>query len=632
MKNFRWLLTFLIFLSAGHVVGSPHLSRRQGESLTDGLPGWLWDVTGLGTAVEVTHWFLNEFVPPNGWSPTPSDRPDSDSTSRKDPQDNLGSDIELDTIVAPVTNLGDECKPLAWSGDQASIVSLIFWTSLGLGHHLANIQSVCQPGMSFDPCNVATAQIVYPIDCRTSGMSADVIIGQYRAIEVALSGLVGTSGYETIPRSCGIFFYTTSLTPAQMKTLQELELPPEIGPDKMVDLLDDRTASPVVVQHQSPQREVERRKVATDLISQTDANPDLVFISQYPVLVKSSWPVSVPAYHYYNDFDVSKQKQPVLVYVIDSGAVQNSNEFLREYSSNGQMVKENVIKGWIYASDTGTINEDDWSSQPGGNIALGHGTCVTQKICGLKKGVHKNAHVIVVQLMRNGPLHSFLIALENIANDLVMRKGRGEDIGGHVVINISLGFKQIGTVNEKQMLPLLERLWNGFQAIVVAATGNDAQDTDTEIDRHPAAFAKRFKSPIITVGGVDARGYLAPRSRRGRGLTVTAPYLVTCTDEALPPPSSSLASADSLQEADVTMSGTSFATAIVSGVISAWLSDDELGAKLRAGDDISKVPRRVKELVMNLSYKRSGATVASIWNGVNVYQPTRWPPNVPKVF
>lgn len=493
--------------------------------------------------------------------------------------------------------------------------------------------------MSFDPCNVATAQIVYPFDCRTSGISVDVISAQCRAIEVALTELVGESGYETIQRICGIFFYTASLTPAQMKTLQELELPPEIGPDKMVDLLDDRIAGPMVLKHESTQRELKKRKVASDLISQTDASPDLVFISQYPLLVKSPWPVSVPAYHYYNDFDVSKQKQPVLVYVIDSGVVQNSKEFLREYITNGQTMKENVIKEWIHASKSGAVNEDDWDSQPGENTAaLGHGTCVTQKICGLKKGVHKNAHVIVVQLMRGGPLHSFMIALEKIANDLVMRQERGEDIRGHVVINMSLGFKNIGRVNENQMLPLLERLWNDFQAVVVAATGNDAKDTDTEIDRHPAAFAKRFNSPLITVGGVDPRGYLAPRSRRGRGFTVGAPYLVTCTNEASPPPpppSSSSASAYYLSDDnDVTMSGTSFATAIVSGIISAWLSDDELGAKIRGdGDDTSsKIARRVKGLVMSLSYKRPGATVASVWNGVNAYQPKGWPPDVPKVF
>lgn len=483
--------------------------------------------------------------------------------------------------------------------------------------------------MSSDPCNVATAQIIYPFDCRTSGTSMDVITAQCRAIEVALTGLVGESGYETIPRSCGMFFYTASLTPAQMKTLQELENPPEIGPDRLVDLLDDHVSGSVVAQHKIPQWEVKKRKMATDLISQTDADQDLVFISQYPLLVKSSWTLSVPAYNYYNDLDVdSMQKQSVLVYVIDSGAVRKSKEFERENSNNGQTVKGNVIEDWIHASsETGALNEDDWHSQPGSNIAIGHGTCVTQKICGLKKGVHKNAHIIVVQLVRGGPLHSFMIALEKVADDLLVRsEERGEDIRGYILINISLGFRNIGKVNERQMLPLLQRLWNDFQAVVVAATGNDATNTDFAITRHPAAFSKRFKSPLIAVGGVDALGHLTPRSRRGRGLTVTAPYLVTCTNEQ---PYSS-----SSEYGDVKMSGTSFATAIVSGVISAWLSDDELGAKLRGGGDngLRDFPQRVKGLVMSLSYKRQGATVASIWNGVNAYQPKKWPPDVPRVF
>lgn len=458
----------------------------------------------------------------------------------------------------------------------------------------------------------------------------NAITAQCRAIEVALTGLVGESGYETIPCSCGIFFYTASLTPAQIKTLQELEPPAEIGPDIMVDLLDDHVSGSVLAQQNGSQWEVNKRKVAADLMSQTDADPDLVFISQSPTLVKSSWPISVPAYNYYNDLD-SKQKRRVLVYVIDSGAVRNSKEFQREYSNSGQTVKENVIEDWIHAtSKAGALNEDDWHSQPGGNIALGHGTCVTQKICGLKKGVHKNAHIIVVQLIRDGPLHSFMIALEKIASDLVLRSEvRGEDIRGHILINISLGFQNIGKVNQKRMLPLLERLWNDFQAVVVTATGNDATNPDFAITRHPAAFSKNFKSPLIAVGGVDALGHHVPKSRRGRGLTVTAPYLVTCTNE-LPYPSSSSSS----EQGDVKMSGTSFAAALVCGVISAWLSDDELGAKLRGdGDDrLRDLPQRVKGLVMSLSYKRYGATVASIWNGVNAFQPNKWPPNVPGVF
>lgn len=142
MKNSLWLLNSVNFLSVvGNVAGSAHLHKRQGESLTDDMPAWLWDATGLGAAVEATHRFLNDFVFPDVWPP-PSDIPDTDSTNRKDPQSNFGvePDIELNTIAAPV---GDECNPATSSGDQASIVSLIRSGRFGgFGHHVANLQSL----------------------------------------------------------------------------------------------------------------------------------------------------------------------------------------------------------------------------------------------------------------------------------------------------------------------------------------------------------------------------------------------------------------------------------------------------------------------------------------------------------
>lgn len=134
-----WLLNSLNFLLVvQNVAGSAHIHKRQGESLTDDMPAWLW---GLGAAVEATHWFLNDFVFPDV-RPPPSDISDTDSTNRKDPQRNLRvePDIELNTIAAPIE---DECKPATSSGDQASVVSLICsgrpWC---FGHHMANAQSL----------------------------------------------------------------------------------------------------------------------------------------------------------------------------------------------------------------------------------------------------------------------------------------------------------------------------------------------------------------------------------------------------------------------------------------------------------------------------------------------------------
>lgn len=438
---------------------------------------------------------------------------------------------------------------------------------------------------------------------------------------MALNELVGISGYQTIRRSCGIFFYTTSLNSAQIQILQKLELPPGIGPDKKMTLLNDRNPGSVPEAKQGSFQGVEKRKVAADLITQNDADWDLVFVSAHPPLADSPT-TPVPAYFYYNNFASSKQKQPVLVYVVDSGAAGEFKEFQREYSSNGQMATENVIKEWIHAGPSKSAREDDWWTLTKGDYddSLGHGTCVAQKIGGLSKGINKNPYLIIVRLEYQAPLHSMMLALEKIADDLLMRRQRGEDVRGNAVINLSLGYDDIGPVNEGNMLPLLERLFSEFQAVIVVAAGNDAEDGNLETRVHPAAFAKLPNFPIISVGGVSYMGDRVTWSRGGLGLTVSAPHFVSCMHERPP----------LRKEEKVEMSGTSFATPIVSGVISAWLSDDELGPKLRA--DLANVPHRVKALVQELSYKRPGSTVAAVWNGVDADNPQNWPPEIPALL
>lgn len=143
MKNSLWLLNSINLLSiVGNVAGAANFHKRQGELLTDDMPTWLWDATGLGAAVEGAHWFLNEFVIPDA-RPPPSETPDKDSIYRIDPQSNLGvePDIELNAIAAPA---GDEvCKPATSYGGQASIVSFTCSGHLwGFAHYMANVQSL----------------------------------------------------------------------------------------------------------------------------------------------------------------------------------------------------------------------------------------------------------------------------------------------------------------------------------------------------------------------------------------------------------------------------------------------------------------------------------------------------------
>lgn len=61
--------------------------------------------------------------------------------------------------------------------------------------------------------------------------------------------------------------------------------------------------------------------------------------------------------------------------------------------------------------------------------------------------------------------------------------------------------------------------------------------------------------------------------------------------------------------------GTGYLAALVSGVVSAWLSDEH-------GDELRKypfgVPQAVKDLVKHLSYVRELENSPGIWDGVNV--------------
>lgn len=111
MNNSFWLLNSINLLSVvGNVSGYTGLHKRQGESLTNDLPAWLWDATGLGAAIEGAQWFLNDFVIPDT-GPSSLEIPDTDSSTRKDPLSNLGvePDIELNAIAAPAGD--EECKP-----------------------------------------------------------------------------------------------------------------------------------------------------------------------------------------------------------------------------------------------------------------------------------------------------------------------------------------------------------------------------------------------------------------------------------------------------------------------------------------------------------------------------------------
>lgn len=189
-----------------------------------------------------------------------------------------------------------------------------------------------------------------------------------------------------------------------------------------------------------------------------------------------------------------------------------------------------------------------------------------------------------------GWVSSVLDALSKIILDIERRTGLLTK--GRVIINISLGWDGDFGENEGQIKGLLTRLVQDFQAVMVASAGEDKTRKNGQVESYPSLFPPEI--PIIVVG-----------------FTTNAPAYVRC---AHPSPGA---------HNNALYSGNGYSAAMVSGVVSAWLSD-EYGNELRK--DPLGAPQAVKNLVKQLWYVREHGTLAGIWNGVNVKDPNAFPP------
>lgn len=167
--------------------------------------------------------------------------------------------------------------------------------------------------------------------------------------------------------------------------MQKITNPPVVEPNAKGELYDDPGA---VADAQETPDILQKRKQPTDLISQLNAGSDLVFVSTHPPRPRSP-AVIVPAYRYYKTSDIIPNRQPVLVYIFDTGASLQSSEFQRQYERNGQIISEMVIKKLIFISNVNPSLEN-YDSYADGMLSpryrkLGHGTCIAQKGAGLSK-------------------------------------------------------------------------------------------------------------------------------------------------------------------------------------------------------------------------------------------------------
>lgn len=461
--------------------------------------------------------------------------------------------------------------------------------------------------MRSDPCNVATAQIIHLPDCRLQDSHTLAVL--YAKIEAALSQMVGPRGFRTIHRLCGVFFYTAQLTQTDIQTLQKLSAETLIfvEPDGPVEFYDSSAESPMEARNT---HSLQKRKNQENLVTQKYARTDLEFISKAPIPKDQPARYWKSGYHYYRK---NPKMEPVLVYVVDTGANLQSIEFKRKYvDADGHEMEKNVIKDWIYTGGI-TASQSDWDFS---KQREGHGTCVAQKIGGFNLGVDKDPHIIIVKFdgRKSGALEALLYIQENLA----LRAAGGETLQGFIIINLSFGWSGPGPETEVKVNTVIKELIKDYQAIIVVAAGEDGTGTNRPIESWPALFADLL--PLIVVGGADPNnGKTYPWSPGGKLLTVTAPGGVFCQHE---PGVGMLLRGQRF--------GASFAAAMVTGIVSTWLSDDELGDNLRAAEG-GAVAGNVKSLIKSLAWIRPGGTEPGVYNGVFYYfLPDAWPPKLPK--
>lgn len=330
--------------------------------------------------------------------------------------------------------------------------------------------------------------------------------------------------------------------------------------------------------------ELEKRKTMTVEKQQLD-DISLSFLSTGP-----AHSINTNLYSY-----LSPAGAKVTVYVIDSGLEVQDTEFNR-----GRL-------RWIYG--LGVVETETDDSNP---ITERFGTCVAQKVAGKSFGVTKKSNLVVVKTLSNAA--SFIDALSKIIFDMDSIKSKRVRTKGRTVINFAGSFKPRSNLEEvvlvEELQPLIGRLVNDFQAVIVTSAGFNSEDTFSDIDTYPALLSRT--NDIITVGSVIAsigpnNGARYSWSQGGDVLTVSAPGNAACMGfgwgylvvEAL---------------------GNHISTGIVSGLVAYFLSLPDLGERLRRQ---YKTPKAVIDYLRSMSYRRYAAE-ESVWNGLDSDDPTRW--------
>lgn len=436
------------------------------------------------------------------------------------------------------------------------------------------------------PCNGATAQLVWPIDCQDAGRNAEIgkLLSRMDPEYMA--------SYDPLcPSKDGVGFWQAQLNPQHMEELrQQTDIglmavsrnwPYEFG--TLTESQPSQVKPRSVTSSPGKKINLKPRRISLFTEMRRGFDPSVEYLST------SSRTGMAFNYVYFKTFEPK-----VRVYVMDTGLAPKYNHL------------GNVETGWIWGLGATEERTDDHPTR--------HGTCMASKIGSDVVGVSTNVKLTIVKMLAQ--LGSFLDALGKVLADI--QTERALNPVEVCVFHISGGYlPKDGDPDSKRLKDLIQQLvWQ--QAIVVTSAGFTTTSTKSPIiDHWPAALAKTMD--IIAVGGVHTYpggqpskreyGLRIPSSKGGPALTVRAPGEGYCAK-------GNTYSRWTYKEA-WSVIGSDFPTAIVSGLVAYFLSIPPLREKLLQKEPL-RLPRAMKNHLRFMSRARdSDGLVMSVWNGIN---------------
>lgn len=558
MRNpsiFMTLLTYSICFESLVSALPERLMARQCDTLLCPNPDALWNTLGIGA-----EWLLDTFL-----RPAP-DTTFDDRQQRTDPQYKnptfSGPQIELQ--VEGKSPGQDECQ-LFLDPDEFNPTG----------------------NLDFSLCGQASNHLIWPVGC--GDLAQNGIIGK---ILSKMDEQFITTLDPLCPVENGVAYWQARLTKEQITALKQdqIEVVRDITPNtpfkfgELVRGSPDRANPaqqiPTPINYMRA-RQFTKRLTPLTIIKQADADMSLRFLSSAESLAPPS-----SAYAYF-----SQAGAGVRVYVIDTGLDGLANDFIKK-----------VDIRWIIVDDVPAFQRDE-------DRVTGHGTCMASKIAGEYYGVAKAASLIIVKI--SSLIGSFLDALGKIIVDL-QQFGKKES-RGWTVINVSgtwsapLAPQGESRPDAARLLGLIAKLVEEYEVVVVAQAGSSTGTVQAkygDVHTWPALLSERY--PIITVGAVSSDnndpeyGKRFPWSLGGSAISVSAPGNGFCTE---------------LNGEVGYAEGSSFAGAVVSGLVAYFLSIPQLNIYFRSLP-AGTLPGVVRDYVKRLQYKRYQAQ-ESVWGGLD---------------